>query len=270
VSNFEPLFTWVHLSDIHMGHGDAEYGWNQQIVLSALREDIQDAGSRGVPPISALLVTGDLAFSGSVRSSDEYQRVASWLRTIAESHSVNADSIFVIPGNHDVQRNIEEDDDNVARLLRSLRSDENRIDNALSDGTERALLTKRMQNYLDFARNFGPANADTASEESNLFWTQRIEASEKITITLAGFNTALLCAKEEDEYGDWGKLQLGQEQIARGFSQTPSVRDQEVVVALSHHPFDWLRDKVRVSSAVRQYAHIHLCGHIHEAGSDRL
>lgn len=263
MSDFDPVFTWVHLSDIHMGHGDAEHGWNQKIVLAALQEDIQDAASRGVPAISAILVTGDLAFSGGARSHDEYQRVGSWLGEIAELLSLGSDKIFVIPGNHDVQRNVEEEDEDVARLLMSLRSDEKRIDNALSDGTERVLLTKRVQNYLDFAKEFAPTNADAASEAYKLFWTHRIEASEVLKVRLAGFNTALLCAKEVDEYGDLGKLQLGQEQIARAFTQTPIVRDQEVVIALSHHPLNWLRDKDRASLAIRRYAHVHLCGHVH-------
>lgn len=156
MSDFDPVFTWVHLSDIHMGHGDAEHGWNQKIVLAALQEDIQDAASRGVPAISAILVTGDLAFSGSVRSGDEYLRVGSWLGEIAESLSVGSDKIFVIPGNHDVQRNVEDEDEDVARLLMSLRLDEKRIDNALSNSMERVLLTKRVQNYLDLQRSLRP------------------------------------------------------------------------------------------------------------------
>jgi hypothetical protein len=32
----EPLFAWVHLSDIHWGHGGADYQANQRLVFSAL------------------------------------------------------------------------------------------------------------------------------------------------------------------------------------------------------------------------------------------
>ncbi len=38
----KPLFIWVHISDIHVGHGDASYGWDQQLVLSELIKDVAE------------------------------------------------------------------------------------------------------------------------------------------------------------------------------------------------------------------------------------
>ncbi|HRI69476.1 MAG TPA: hypothetical protein PK156_34835 [Polyangium sp.] len=37
----ESLFTWLHLSDLHFGHGGATHRWNQQLVLETLRENIK-------------------------------------------------------------------------------------------------------------------------------------------------------------------------------------------------------------------------------------
>jgi hypothetical protein len=34
------IFAWIHLSDIHFGHGDAAHGWDQQLVLAVLRRDV--------------------------------------------------------------------------------------------------------------------------------------------------------------------------------------------------------------------------------------
>jgi hypothetical protein len=36
----ETLFSWIHVSDIHMGHGDAAHGWDQALVLRELRKDV--------------------------------------------------------------------------------------------------------------------------------------------------------------------------------------------------------------------------------------
>jgi 3',5'-cyclic AMP phosphodiesterase CpdA len=138
MSTYEPLFTWVHLSDVHMGHGDVTHGWNQQIILASLQEDIRQASGRDVPALDAMLVTGDLAFSGNVRKSDEYTRVGKWLQKTANSVAIGKERIFVIPGNHDIQRNVEERDQNVDRLLRRLRSGEESIDNALDNSTDSA------------------------------------------------------------------------------------------------------------------------------------
>ena len=35
-----PLFSWIHLSDIHIGHGGTGYGPDQMLVLRGLRENI--------------------------------------------------------------------------------------------------------------------------------------------------------------------------------------------------------------------------------------
>jgi len=34
------IFTWLQVSDIHFGHGDASEGWDQRIVLAELTSDI--------------------------------------------------------------------------------------------------------------------------------------------------------------------------------------------------------------------------------------
>ena len=67
----EPLFTWIHLSDFHFGHGDSSHSWDQQLVLKALREDIAALQTQKLPAPDALLVTGDIAFSGGVRKKTE-------------------------------------------------------------------------------------------------------------------------------------------------------------------------------------------------------
>jgi predicted MPP superfamily phosphohydrolase len=261
------LFTWIHLSDIHVGHGDAKHAQDQKLVLNELKNDIRSAASRGVPAPDAIFVTGDLAFSGSVRSKTEYKRVGVWLTEIATSVSIPAEKIFVVPGNHDVQRNVEENDPNVAQMLKKLRSGKLKIDNILADKEKRALLAKRMHNYLKFAKQFAPANCLPEPRRADLFWSHRLKVSDELTFHLVGLNTALLAAKEEDKYGDFLRLQAGTGQIAHAFSSSSSDSQEELSIVLSHHPFNWLRDGDEVTAAVKKYAHIQLCGHVHNAES---
>ena len=74
----ETLFSWVHLSDIHVGHGDRDkpHGWNQVLVMEALRKDI--ASRPGPKRVDKILVTGDIAFSGDGLAPDEYARAKKW------------------------------------------------------------------------------------------------------------------------------------------------------------------------------------------------
>jgi predicted MPP superfamily phosphohydrolase len=264
-NSMEPLFAWVHLSDIHFGHGGPTHGWDQKFVLTELQKDIQSAPGRDVPRPDAIFVTGDLAFSGNVRKTTEYDDVGTWLKDVAKSISVPLDCVFIVPGNHDVQRNIAEDDKNVARLLDALRSGKNTLDTALANPNDRALLVKRCQNYLDFVKGFMPAKADAMVYDDGLFWVYRLPACRPVIIRIIGFNTALLCSDNTDHK----KLELGMQQLAQAFLSKPEA-SHELVIVLSHHPFTWLRDERDVSGLTQRHAHIHLCGHIHEAQTERL
>ena len=54
----DPLFAWLHLSDIHWGHGSEADRWDQKLVLDLLRKD---AIGLSVPNPDVVLVTGDAA-----------------------------------------------------------------------------------------------------------------------------------------------------------------------------------------------------------------
>lgn len=265
-----PIFTWIHLSDIHVGHGDAKHTSDQKLVLNELRTDIQNLSARSLPQLDAIFVTGDLAFSGAVRDKSEYTQVRDWLTSVAGAVSLNEQKIFAVPGNHDVQRNVEEKDPSVAELLRSLRAAETQLDNVMADGKKRTLLLKRMRNYFKLACSLAPAHCSgsAATPKAQVCWSHEIPLEDALTVRLVGLNTALLAAKEEDTTGDYQRLQVGKDQLVRAFTM-PSVRPEEVVIALSHHPFNWLRDEADVSPSVKKYAHIHLCGHVHDAESER-
>jgi 3',5'-cyclic AMP phosphodiesterase CpdA len=71
--NVEPLLTWLHLSDIHFGHGPTSHQWDQQLVLRALQEDLLRLEDRHIPKPDILFVTGDIAFSGQNLNTMERQ-----------------------------------------------------------------------------------------------------------------------------------------------------------------------------------------------------
>lgn len=268
MSTIKPLFTWIHLSDIHVGHGDANHAADQELVLNELKNDLRDAAAQYLPPPDAIFVTGDLAFSGNVLNKDEYKRVGTWLRQIAALVSLSEDRIFIVPGNHDVQRNVEENDSNVLAMLKQLRAGELKVDNVLADRGNALLLRSRFSNYLSFAKTFAPACL-SKPRATELFWTHELPVSSKLTLLLVGLNTALLATKEEDEFGDRLRLQSGTKQLAHAFSALDQSPNQ-LRILLSHHPFDWLRDGVDVAATTRKYAHVHLCGHVHNAETSHV
>lgn len=260
----EVLFAWIHLSDIHFGHGSVSHQWDQRWVLELLRRDMGELlDGEEVPWPDAAFVTGDISFSGNCRSPDEFARASDWLSAIGDTARLKNHQIFVIPGNHDVQRRADQDR-NISRLLKDLRSGEQPLDDALSDNAvDRVLLSQRQANYLSFAADFAPACCRDAEQPgAQLYWRHRLQARQGLLVRILGLNSALLCADEQDQ----GKLRLGREQITRSILN-PLPLPNEVVLVLSHHPFvgGWLADEEQVSLAVRNHTDAHLSGHVHVA-----
>jgi hypothetical protein len=83
-----PIFSWLHLSDIHARHGDASYRANQSVVPHDLVGSLARRPA-GIDRIDAIIVTGDLAFSGGDRDPGEYADVADLLGKAATALSVS-------------------------------------------------------------------------------------------------------------------------------------------------------------------------------------
>ncbi len=265
VATPEILFSWIHLADLQIGRGNGAHGWERQLVLEGLRQDIASWREYGVPAPDAIFVTGDSARSGA---AEEYASARDWLLGVAGSVGLGPDRVFIVPGNHDVDRTADSDRD-IRRLLSSLREGRDQLDDALNDPKDRARLAARLPHYLSFAEGFAPMCLSARPEgDHGLFWAHRLDARGGLRVRLLGLNTALLSADDADK----GKLRLGTEQIERGLLNPSLEKSGELVVALSHHPLHggWLADEKSVAPWIQNHAHVHLHGQVHEAGSESL
>lgn len=271
------ILSWVHLSDLHFGRSDSAQEWDQKMVLESLRVDVAErlkdlAKDKLLPAIDTILVTGDIAFSGGVNSEDEYIKARKFLTEMAATAKISKDQIYLVPGNHDVQRNFDKVKD-IKRLVEALRRSDEDIDEALADTIsqddkhkpDKEKLCCRFTNYLKLASEFGPGRAakDGKSAEQRLWWTTQLNPHGN-KIRLMGLNSAILSAEPDDR----GKLRLGKRMLAEAFVSTPIERD-EIVLLLTHHPLSggWLADEKDANDWIRSHAHIHLCGHTHESHS---
>ncbi len=267
------LFSWVHLSDVHVGHGDESHVEDQKLTLQEVERDLKRlVAAVNVAP-DVVLVTGDLAFSGATRTVDEYKRAKHWLRRVAASAGLTEKSVFLVPGNHDVQRAVDSDAD-VAALVRDVRTGVRTLDKVLANAADRARLARRMENYLKFARGFAPTHdrSETrAGASPALWWQTTIDKGRGLRVRLVGLNTALVCADEKTFGTDQRVLAVGMRQLREAF-ESEFTRDDGVIVVMTHHPFvgEWLRDERAVREWVRSHAHMHLTGHVHDADSSAL
>jgi formylglycine-generating enzyme required for sulfatase activity/3',5'-cyclic AMP phosphodiesterase CpdA len=255
-----PLLTWIHLSDIHFGHGDTEHGWDQRLVLETLSNDLAEQCQQRPPNV--IFVTGDIAFSGK---PEQYAHARAWFEKIGRTIGLGPEHMFTVPGNHDVDRAADRNRD-IARLLRELRAGHENLDAALAHSADREKLMARMAGYLDFASGFAPerARATPRPPRERLFWQHR-ESRGDLVLRIVGLNTAILSADDLDQ----GRLALGKEQVTRGLVEPPR-EPGELVIVMSHHPLQggWLADEREMASWLSNRADVHLCGHVHEAASE--
>lgn len=153
------------------------------------------------------------------------------------------------------------------RLRDTLREGSETLDEALAYAEDRTRLAQRQARYLAFAAGFAPAclsAGDAVAPEDRLWWWHREQVSTGLKIRIIGLNTALLATNS-----DRGKLALGKAPLAQALT-APRPDPDELVIVLSHHPFrgGWLRDEKETDDWVRNHAHLHLFGHMHEAESE--
>src|SRR5579864_7156030 len=91
---------WLHLSDWHQQGRELD----RRAVRDALLEDLEKRESidERLAEIDFIVFSGDLAFNGA---AEEYTAVAEeLLRPVLEVTRVPKNRLFIVPGNHDLER----------------------------------------------------------------------------------------------------------------------------------------------------------------------
>jgi tetratricopeptide (TPR) repeat protein len=246
----ETLFSWIHLADLHF----AGAAGPRDRMLGRLRDDLAEHRELRAPNV--LLVTGDVASTGA---SAEYSRAGTWLREVGASVGLGPARIFVVPGNHDVDRATPEKGKAAAQLRQDILKGEKTLDAALAKESERTLLVKKLQAYLDFAAGFAPACLTATGSAALLDWSHRIQGRGGLVVRLIGLDSVLLSAGD----GDRGTLRLGTAQLDRALAAT---HKGELVVVIAHHPIEggWLADEAAARAWMTQNASIFLSAQVHD------
>ena len=240
----EPI-RFLHISDIHFRPALVKR-YDQDRVLSGLITFLER--DRANFPLDLIFVTGDLAQSGR---AEEYTLVSELLRKILEITSVPRERMFVVPGNHDVDRGVG------TWLLRTLTKDEESIafftDPASREfhGRKMAAYHQEMAKLLGEGRPLGLAVGEDAVE------TIEIKGSR---LSVASFNTAWFAQGDDDT----GKLWLGEPNVERAIGRVAD-DGADLAIALMHHPFDNLHETERdiVERWVDRGFDLVLRGHLH-------
>ena len=246
ITSLQKQLSWLHLSDFHLKESDK---WSQDVVLKSLLTDISNRYSTGLP-LDFIFITGDLAFSGK---TEEYLIVEDFLCQLLANTGVTSDRLLIVPGNHDINRNIEVD---AFIGARSRLTNSAEVDRFLGDEARRRTLFRRQSAFREFANRL--CKEHRYSETSYQHFVQ---------YDLHGLSIAVLLIDSswlsEGGQTDSHSILVGERQL---IDLSSKLSEPALVIGLMHHPMDWLApfEHTAIKHLAAGHCHLLFRGHVHE------
>lgn len=247
--------TWLHLSDLHMN----PQRFNQGQVVRTLVDDLRQMEHEYQLQPDVIFFTGDLVSGGTSSRAEAYeqqfhsaQQFIDKVRT-AFAQPIPLDRVFLVPGNHDVDRSMVSDEQ--TRYSQNPSDDEWASRMIAEGGIQWLRYMDRLKTYSDFLQETGYAHL--LQDPKRLTYGQVIDI-RGVHLGVAGFNSAWGCCRQ----GERGQLWLGGDWQINHLEE--KVRDADIKVALIHHPTSWI-----VESEARRFGpdverEFHFCLHGHD------
>lgn len=242
--------TWLHLSDFHLRE---KIAWSQDVVLKGLLEDVRTRYAGANAP-DLLFLTGDIAFSGKAA---EYLIAEAFVTELRAALGLSPERICMVPGNHDIDRDREEDAFNGARsALKTIEA----VDRFFATEDRRRTLFARQEAFRAFANKVAPPTNGPITASS--YAHRRMVQIGAIRVRALLLDSAWL---SEGGEADAGCLLVGERQVidcAVNHSDPACL-----TFALLHHPFAWLTEfeQLPIENRILDHADICLRGHVHAA-----
>lgn len=243
----------LHLSDIHFKAPeclDPDHDRDKPYRTRLERHLTGRVAAMG--KIDAIMVGGDIAYRGDPR---EYEAARSWLLDLAGKCGCDSASIWVVPGNHDVNRRSCEDAPtmNAQSMIFNARDEEDRVwmlRRQLDHNSTGQALFHGHAAYNEFAKKMS-----CQVYPGHLYWKQERELGEGVMLRIHGLTSTLLSGRNGGD-DDRGSLYLSPLQT---IDPSPNV----VNLTICHHPPDWLIDGDDVEDMLNERAMFQVFGHKH-------
>jgi hypothetical protein len=218
-------------------------------------------------PIDLVCFTGDAADRGL---AEEYAEVTDFLNGLLARLNLGKDRLFVIPGNHDIERPIYKDVWSAVREA-AFRADPLDVARWMAGGKAplgfedgwRDRLLERQAAYRSWVRDgLGRPDLDpAASPHGFLGYRREVHLPDlDAPIHLIGLDTAWLCGDDNDA----GKLRMTDAQLGDLATDEKGNALPGFRLVLMHHPFHELADGADLRRRIAPWADLVLRGHLHE------
>jgi predicted MPP superfamily phosphohydrolase len=251
--------TWLHLSDLHSCN--PKTNWDARRVLKSLKGDLQQMGKKyGLTP-DLIFFTGDAAFGQIGKGkgetlADQFDDAHCLFEEVRQAFhpSVPHSNVFLVPGNHDVDRG--EVTQEQTEWLRQ--ADVSTVTKLIQEaGSRWAGYMERLKAYKEFLKQ--RRYEHLLGDPDRLIYAQTREVCG-LKIGIAGFNSAWSCSPQDEK----GRLWLGgdwQEGVL-----TSQLDEADFKIALIHHPLNWFvkQEDPKLSRLIEREFAFCLHGHLHQ------
>ncbi|NMW21424.1 MAG: SUMF1/EgtB/PvdO family nonheme iron enzyme [Chlorobiaceae bacterium] len=236
--------TWLHVSDFHLSDKGP---YNQEVILNALVSSVRRFREEEGRTTDLIFATGDIANQGKAK---EYEFATKFFDDLLEAAGLNRDRLFIVPGNHDVDRIAGE------FLVRTITSEES-ADRFFSPDKPFSHLTIKFHAFSEWYNDYFktirvfPTNTTCSSVENVTI--------NNIRIAVLPLNSALFCIDDNDHE----KLFIGCRCLDEAKKQLVIA---DLTIALIHHPLNWLSsvEQVKIRRKLVASVDMLLQGHFHQ------
>jgi Calcineurin-like phosphoesterase len=239
----------IHLSDFHYAPGFCE---KHTVVLDELFKDLNSQ----LVNISAEKVF--VVFSGDIlQSGNDKFHYLSFKEEFSErlaKLNVSKDQIIVVPGNHDLSRNLVEEHEVTHAAIVSKSFNEEEFNDFINKSPN--IFLDKFSIYCDFEFDFAKFGVGKGRTGSG--WS--IDSN----IGVYCLNTALFSNGGHGNSSDKGRLCIDTRSIHSWISGS----DDACRVLVMHHPLSWLADpfKSELKNIINKHFNVVLFGHEHQQG----
>jgi 3',5'-cyclic AMP phosphodiesterase CpdA len=255
---------FLHISDLHARGSNEKESWRRRRVLGEqwLRNLETLLAEEGL--IHFVFFTGDAAQSGQ---PEEFSEVTSFFHDLGEQLHIGFDRLFVVPGNHDIDRRAQPRAWELMRMRLAAGGDllgVSRWMNGIGGpplGFEDSWKHEILQRQSEYR---AWASEDLKHPEfvsADLGYRHRVELPGwAFPIHVVGLDTAWLCGDDADA----GRLLLTENQLGRHLTGEGGAPLDGLRIALMHHPLAELADRTPATRLLADHADLVLRGHLHQ------
>lgn len=249
---------WLHISDLHFLD---RHAWRDSQPLKKLIDDLDDLLKSGLR-VDLVLCTGDIGFGETKAEplAEQYAVAKDFFDKVLEICKLGNDRLFLVPGNHDIDRSKVRESQTA--WLRSGELKPDQINQRFRDNDAEI---KQAMERLTLYRQFIADHYPHICLDSTTSFGTKVDI-DNISISITGLNSAWTCADNEDKNKIW---LAGEAQLHAGGKAINAVTGgirPHLRLALIHHPQDWLQpsEAQQLRGRLEQEFDFLLHGHAHD------